>query len=76
MIPVTYNYLCSCGYSFTQQEALQSVASYPLEAGIPLSTIREYRLTIDPVLPCFDCKKQLQPTVVVTYAPLQSEDQP
>lgn len=60
MIPVTYNYACSCGYHNTQQETLQHGAYL--------------RLLVDIVLLCPECKKRLTPVVNIAYTPLQSND--
>lgn len=61
MIPITYNYVCSCGYSHTQQENVQHGAYL--------------RLLVDIVLLCPECMKRLYPTVNVTYASLQANQE-
>lgn len=62
MIPITYNYTCSCGYTHTQQENIQHGAYL--------------RLAVDVLLLCPECKKSLKPTITVTYAPRQSDSAP
>lgn len=58
MIPVTYSYQCSCGNYHTHQEIMQHGS--------------HLRLLVNPSATCPECKRQLQATVVVTYAPLDT----
>lgn len=54
MIPIVYNYRCTCGYHCVQQEKVQS-GHYA-------------RLLINVVVLCPECKQRLQPQVLVAYA--------
>jgi hypothetical protein len=60
MIPITYNYTCSCGYHHVQREEVQ-VGAY-------------IRLLINAVLLCPECKQRLQPQVLVAYAAWGTND--
>ena len=60
MIPVTYNYACTCGYHHAAQEQVQS-GTY-------------IRLLINTVVLCPECKQRLHPQVQVTYASLPATE--
>lgn len=60
MIPIIYNYRCTCGYHGVQQEKVQSGAYI--------------RLLINAVLLCPECKQRLQPQVLVAYAARSTDE--
>jgi hypothetical protein len=60
MIPVVYNYRCTCGYHYATQEQVQA-GSY-------------IRLLINSVLLCPECKQRLQPQVQVAYGSLPTDE--